>query len=195
MNYQVNIYDNERDELIKFHQSNIQRIDKEIDELQAQREHAISRITELVRTIIHSESAPPQSLLFDDGNYYPELTLARKAEIILIDEKRVLNTREIALHIKKLHHPFVVQQGYPDVDIKDLVSNLGATLKQKVDKGDTFHRIDVRGVWYYGIADWFRGDGTLYAEFSRRLIDGVDDEEMNGPLMLGKPSGLNEFDK
>ena len=46
------------------------------------------------------------------------------------------------------------------IDIPDLVNKLGATLKQKVDKADIFNRIEIDGVIYYGLIDWFEGDGV-----------------------------------
>lgn len=190
MNYQVSIYDNEMRELIKFHETNILRIDKLFEDLRAERAKSVRRIEEL--------SAPRQidhaMPLFSIGQYSPDMTLVKKTELILNAEKIVMTTRGIAMQIIKLHYPFTMA-GHPELDVKDVVSSLGATLKQKVDKHDTFSRVEVNGVLYYGLVGWFNADGTLKDEYSRMSMYGVlDMDEMNKPLEFGGRSGLNDFE-
>ncbi len=53
------------------------------------------------------------------------------------------------------------------IDLADLISRLGATLKQKVDKGDLLGRFEIEGTWYYGMLDWFDEKGVVKFEYMR----------------------------
>jgi len=112
-------------------------------------------------------------------SYSSQWTLVKKTEFVLRNiTKKISTTREIAAAIKSREEtvPTPVDNSTtwsaePPimhlVDMGDLISKLGATLKQKVDKGDTFARIEIQDVLYYGLAEWFEGKGKVKNEYKR----------------------------
>ena len=88
--------------------------------------------------------------LEDDAGmvYHSDWPLYRKADFALYSANMVLTTRQIAEIIWRC------DGRDPKKDVRSLIDSLGATLKQKVDKNQTFIRQEIGSEIYYGRIGW-----------------------------------------
>ncbi|HEY1032027.1 MAG TPA: hypothetical protein VGD89_09650 [Flavipsychrobacter sp.] len=157
----TNISQREKEVLIKHHQEIIYKLNSEIKKLQAELELSKSRIEELSGESVLNKRFYRGGWISKDItvtsdellNYSSIWTLAKKVEYILTVVKKISTTRQLAEMVS-----YFEGGAYSEQELKDLVSNLGATLKQKVDKKEVFDRIEQYGDIYYGLRDWFLTD-------------------------------------
>ncbi len=159
MENKVKMTDLERDILIKHYSNVIAESTDLIDALQNKILEAESRIFDL--TLV-------ESLFTSSDIYKKDWPLFKRAEFVLASLRAIANTRKIAEGINR-------QEGgkLTEVEIKDLVSALGATLKQKVDKKVVFGRIEENGDILYGLIEWFNENGTVKSDLYRKGADPV----------------------
>jgi hypothetical protein len=159
MNYTVNLTDREAEELVKFHQSNIDRCQLKLADITAEMVESQKRIAH----ILNAKNGLFQPVLqgLESSVYSNYWTLSDKAEYVLKKRGKISTTRRIADLIDEEEHGFYSE----NKKIGDLVSKLGATLKQKVDKGAVFSRLEVGGDIFYGLSDWFADDNKILSTY------------------------------
>lgn len=154
--FKININDREREWLIKNYEQEIPVKEKKLHDLMQEIAVDKQRLAELLsirNTINHA--APKLTFSFPKSD---SVTLSKKVEHVLTGYGKIANTRKLA----ELIFAIEPERGH---DLKDLVSNIGATLYQKVKKSDTFNRIFQYDDIFYGLKDWFNPDGAVKDEY------------------------------
>ncbi len=143
-----NLYNIEREVLIKHYEDVIASSKEKIQELQRAIIDAENRIKTLSSPgdIFNSERSKNEE-------YSTAWPLAKKVEYVLLKNGLISTTTHLSLYINE-EEGFVRTQS----ELAKLVSNLAATLKQKIDKGVTFERVEWHGEWHYGLKKWFQPD-------------------------------------
>lgn len=117
---------------------------------------AETRIRQLSGNSLFPTPPPPPPL-----PSFENLTLADKAKRVLTDLRLFASTRDIAVLILKTEGKTATTAN----EISSLVSNVSATLKQKVDKGEVFQRMEIGEEIFYGLRVWYHPNGTAADEF------------------------------
>ena len=131
----------------------IQTLQEEINKLEA-------RLKELGVTDLFTQINDNEILLKEP--YSSSWTVSKKAARILQERDKLLTIKELAEEID------ILEGGhFTNYRKKDLNDRLAATLKQKVDKDETFIRINYAGSYYYGLKSWVGENGKLNKKYSK----------------------------
>jgi hypothetical protein len=145
MTYLHQISDEERAALIAFNQGKLDVIKSKMAELQKEAHGLSVRISELSLTNLFGGQ--------EIETYDEKWSVAKKTEFVLTMTGYAMNTRKIAEKIGELDGG-----NHTEEEIRNMISSLSATLKQKTDKGVTFGRMDYNNEWIYGLIGWFDGE-------------------------------------
>jgi hypothetical protein len=163
----------EWDAIMAFHKDSIFSKTKEMEEYINRSILLSEEITQLegrIEELQEMQIATSQLLLNKDkANDYSEIwPLHKKAEFVIRQTGAAMNTGAIADDIMLMDKNTTYIRS-------ELVSNIGATLLQKVNKGDVFNRDLIGGIYYYGLKEWFSdNDGGL--KEGRRIKDDLPNE-------------------
>lgn len=179
MNYVVNLTDQEVEELVKFHQANVARLQEKLAVISEEMLESQKRISH----ILNARDGLFQPVLqgFESAVYNNYSTLSDKAEFVLRKRGKVSTTRMIADLIDIEERSFYSDQK----KIGELVSKLGATLKQKVDKAVTFNRREIGGEFFYGLSEWFDNENRLRSDY-------INIEEVPFDLNMDEKTSLEQ---
>ena len=127
-----------------------------LKELFDQRDAILREITDTETRIRYwSMEDGHASPLSSTESYQGSWTVARKVEYILNTHKTMLSIRELVANIDEIERLDIGEN-----DKKELSDKLSSTHKQKVDKGETFVRLFIRGYYFYGLQSWVK-DGKI----------------------------------
>lgn len=182
--YKGQLTEAERTHLIEYHKSNIITLEAQINELTVALNNSQSRIKELTNDNLFGEIMIP--------DYAVNWPVSKKVEYVLSREKHLMTTRQIAEKINEQEGKKISLSA-----IGDLVSSIGATIKQKVDKKITFGRTLKFGDYYYGLIEWFDADGSVQVQYDAHVLshlirNTIMKEELpeNGKHWLDRPNKI-----
>lgn len=130
--------------LVEFYKQELSKLHGQRDDILWQidtAEHALLTLQGAIAEHEHYCSEPEQ--------YSHLWTLAKKCEYVLRSKGKTMSISEIAEEILKLGG--VVPMHTVE---KKIINAIASTLKQKVDKKDTFLRLSHQGVYVYGLLPW-----------------------------------------
>ena len=138
----IAVRENEKQILKNFYINRIEELRENVKQIEFEINDTVERLSELGFTDLFLNNTETGLIVYSQS-----WTMAKKAEFTLQTSHEYLTTREIIENL-------LPYEPWDDNDIKNMVDGLASTLKQKVDKGDTFIRISEDGAFKYGLKKW-----------------------------------------
>lgn len=165
MSTRMILSEKEREWLLEFHRKTAAILQSKIAELEKELGESQSRIIEL------SGTRPEGLKISGTAGLFPEYdtlwALWKKAEFVLKQQGKLSNTRDIAEGIFTLEPALDFAENRDKV-LGTWIKNLGATLKQKVDKEEVFIRLETETDIFYGLEEWLeKVPGTTHRRIPR----------------------------
>ncbi len=140
----IELKSNEVEVIIAFHKRNITRLQDVIRDAEDEISESMYRIKQLCMDYnLHDPFLHQETI--SQNQYEKSDPLWKKIRTILELERIPLTTSAIST---KMREKEAIGNEV------DLISKISSTLKQKIEKKETFRRVENGGEYYYGLIDW-----------------------------------------